>query len=115
MNDFSVPLGPRGREIVELLLEGCSNREIAETLKMKQRTVKAHLNRLFMRFGVSQGIKRVKLATMLYRETSSLSRKACGTPPTESSPTKRRSQGSSATMKKAAMTMPLCVRPPKPC
>jgi DNA-binding NarL/FixJ family response regulator len=34
---------------------------------MAERTVKAHFNRLFMRFGIKGGIKRVKLATLLYR------------------------------------------------
>jgi hypothetical protein len=34
---------------------------------MARRTVKAHFNRLFLRFGISGGIKRVKLATLLYR------------------------------------------------
>src|SRR5437868_11824399 len=34
---------------------------------MARRTVKAHFNRLFMRFGITGGIKRVKLATILFR------------------------------------------------
>jgi len=34
---------------------------------MNRRTVKAYFNRLFLRFGISDGIKRVKLATLLYR------------------------------------------------
>jgi DNA-binding NarL/FixJ family response regulator len=60
-------LGPRERQIVELLLQGCDNTEIARELKMARRTVKAHFNRLFLRFGISSGIKRVKLATLMYR------------------------------------------------
>src|SRR2546429_9178761 len=40
---------------------------ISRQLKMARRTVKAHFNRLFLRFGISGGIKRVKLATLLYR------------------------------------------------
>jgi DNA-binding NarL/FixJ family response regulator len=60
-------LGPRERQIVELLLQGCDNAEIARELKMARRTVKAHFNRLFLRFGISSGIKRVKLATLMYR------------------------------------------------
>src|SRR5579872_3670792 len=67
MNETSVRLGPRERQITELLLQGCDNTEIAKQLHMAQRTVKAHFNRLFMRFGISGGIKRVKLATLLYR------------------------------------------------
>ncbi len=57
----------RQQQIVDLLLQGCSNAEIAEDLKINLRTVKAHLNRLFVRFGITEGIKRVKLATLLYR------------------------------------------------
>jgi DNA-binding NarL/FixJ family response regulator len=67
MSQQSVRLGPREKEIVELLLQGCDNAEIAKQLKMARRTVKAHFNRLFLRFGITDGIKRVKLATLLYR------------------------------------------------
>jgi len=63
----AVRLGPREKQIVELLLQGCDNAEIAKQLKMARRTVKAHFNRLFLRFGITDGIKRVKLATLLYR------------------------------------------------
>jgi DNA-binding NarL/FixJ family response regulator len=67
MTEQSVRLGPREQQIVELLLQGCDNAEIANQLKMARRTVKAHFNRLFLRFGITGGIKRVKLATLLYR------------------------------------------------
>src|SRR5690242_9088358 len=67
MNESSIRLGPREQQIAELLLQGCDNTEIARELKMARRTVKAHFNRLFMRFGITGGIKRVKLATLLYR------------------------------------------------
>src|SRR5882724_11479670 len=67
MMEQSVRLGPREQQIVELLLQGCDNSEIASQLKMARRTVKAHFNRLFLRFGINSGIKRVKLATLLYR------------------------------------------------
>jgi hypothetical protein len=67
MEEKSVRLGPREQQIAELLLQGCDNTEIAAQLKMARRTVKAHFNRLFLRFGIDSGIKRVKLATTLYR------------------------------------------------
>src|SRR5271166_2279143 len=67
MKEQTVRLGPREQQIVELLLQGCDNAEIAAQLKMARRTVKAHFNRLFLRFGITSGIKRVKLATLLYR------------------------------------------------
>jgi Bacterial regulatory proteins, luxR family len=67
MSETPVRLGQREQQIVELLLQGCDNDEIARQLKMARRTVKAHFNRLFLRFGITGGIKRVKLATLLYR------------------------------------------------
>jgi DNA-binding CsgD family transcriptional regulator len=60
-------LRPRERQVVELLLQGCDNDEISRQLHMARRTVKAHFNRLFVRFGITGGVKRVKLATFLYR------------------------------------------------
>jgi len=67
MEEKSVRLGPREQQIADLLLQGCDNTEIAAQLNMARRTVKAHFNRLFVRFGIDDGIKRVKLATLLYR------------------------------------------------
>ena len=54
-------------QIVELLMQGCENPEIARQLHITCRTVKAHFNRLFRHFKITSGIKRVKLATLLYR------------------------------------------------
>jgi len=79
MKEHTVRLGPREQQIVELLLQGCDNAEIATQLNMARRTVKAHFNRLFLRFGINDGIKRVKLATLLYRRQSCLQVNAMGT------------------------------------
>jgi hypothetical protein len=78
MEEGTVRLGPRDQQIVNLLLQGCDNTEIAKQLKMAPRTVKARFNRLFLRFGITQGIKRVKLATMLYRRQLCLEPSAMG-------------------------------------
>ena len=51
-------LGPREQQIVDLLLQGCGNAEIASTIGMNRRTVKAHFNRLFVKFGIRGGIGR---------------------------------------------------------
>jgi DNA-binding CsgD family transcriptional regulator len=48
------------------------NAEIASQSKMARRTVKAHFNRLFLRFGITGGVKRVKLAALLYRRQACL-------------------------------------------
>jgi len=72
MEEQTIRLGPRETQIVELLLQGCDNAEIATQLHMARRTVKAHFNRLFLRFGITGGIKRVKLATLLYRRQACL-------------------------------------------
>jgi DNA-binding NarL/FixJ family response regulator len=79
MKEQTVRLGPREQQIVDLLLQGCDNAEIASQLKMARRTVKAHFNRLFLRFGITGGIKRVKLATLLYRRQACLQVDAMGT------------------------------------
>jgi len=81
MKELSVRLGPREQQIVELLLQGCDNAEIASQLKMARRTVKAHFNRLFLRFGITGGIKRVKLATLLYRRQMCIQADVTGTVP----------------------------------
>ena len=67
MKETPFQLAPREKQIAELLLQGCENDEIGKQLKIARRTVKAHFNRLFVRFGIKTGIKRVKLATLLYR------------------------------------------------
>jgi DNA-binding NarL/FixJ family response regulator len=67
MEDKFNQVGSRERQIIDLLLQGCDNAEIARDLNMAERTVKAYFNRLFLRFEIKGGIKRVKLATLLYR------------------------------------------------
>jgi DNA-binding NarL/FixJ family response regulator len=65
MKGESVRLGARETQIVKLLMRGCDNAEIARRLKIARRTVKAHLERLFRRFRITGGIKRVKLAILV--------------------------------------------------
>lgn len=61
-------LSPREVEVGKLLITGCENKDIAKELSIATRTVKAHMNRLFLKFGIEDGgIKRVRLATLLYR------------------------------------------------
>jgi DNA-binding NarL/FixJ family response regulator len=59
---------PREQQLCTLLLECRSNREIAAELGITPRTVKARLNRMFAKYGITDGVKRVKLAVLLYRK-----------------------------------------------
>lgn len=45
-------LTPREREVLQLIAQGFSNREIAETLCIAERTVKNHVNRILGQLGV---------------------------------------------------------------
>jgi DNA-binding NarL/FixJ family response regulator len=66
----AIRLTPRERDIVELLLLGCDNTEISKNLNIAPRTVKAHFSRLYLRFGIVDGIKRVKLCNLLGAEVA---------------------------------------------
>ena len=58
----------REEQLAALLLECHSNREIAQKLGIAPRTVKARLKRMFTKYGITGGVKRVKLAVLLYRQ-----------------------------------------------
>jgi DNA-binding NarL/FixJ family response regulator len=68
-----MPVRKRENEVARLLLEGCDNAEIAQRLGMARRTVKSHFNRMFRKFRIEDGVKRVKLAVLLYRKELSKS------------------------------------------
>jgi DNA-binding NarL/FixJ family response regulator len=61
-----VKVTPRDQQVLELLVQGCSNKEIALQLRISPRTVKQHLRTLFLRAGIRDGRKRVKLATAAF-------------------------------------------------
>jgi DNA-binding NarL/FixJ family response regulator len=60
LNEMKVT--PRDQQVLDLLVQGCSNKEIAGQLSISPRTVKQHLRTLFLRAGITDGRKRVKLA-----------------------------------------------------
>jgi DNA-binding NarL/FixJ family response regulator len=64
----AIKITPRDGQVLDLLVQGCSNKEIAEQLNISPRTVKQHLRTLFLRAGITQGRKRVKLATAMYQK-----------------------------------------------
>jgi DNA-binding CsgD family transcriptional regulator len=63
-----IKITPRDHEVLRLLVQGCSNKEIANQLNISPRTVKQHLRTLFLRAGIRDGRKRVKLATAMYQK-----------------------------------------------
>jgi non-specific serine/threonine protein kinase len=48
-----VPLSPREREVVALIAQGRSNREIADALVLSVRTVERHIENVYNRLGIS--------------------------------------------------------------
>jgi len=69
-----IKITPRDEQVLKLLVEGCSNKEIASQLNISPRTVKQHLRTLFLRAGIRDGRKRVKLATAMFQKEQ---REAC--------------------------------------
>ncbi|HEV2697858.1 MAG TPA: helix-turn-helix transcriptional regulator [Terriglobales bacterium] len=63
-----VKITRRDQQVLQLLVEGCSNKEIAAELAISPRTVKQHLRTLFLRAGIRQGRKRVILATAVFEK-----------------------------------------------
>jgi len=58
----------RDQQVLQLLVQGCSNKDIAAELSISPRTVKQHLRTLFLRAGIKQGRKRVILATAIFEK-----------------------------------------------
>ena len=63
-----IKVTPRDEEVLHLLVQGCSNKEIAQQLRISPRTVKQHLRTLFLRAGIKDGRKREKLATAMFQK-----------------------------------------------
>lgn len=59
-----VALTLREREIAAALLQGCSNREIAQRLYLTEKTVKWHLGRLFQKLGVRNRVGAIRTLTL---------------------------------------------------
>jgi DNA-binding NarL/FixJ family response regulator len=59
LNIDHIKITPRDEQVLQLLIQGCSNKEIASQLNISPRTVKQHLRTLFLRAGIRDGRKRV--------------------------------------------------------
>lgn len=66
INLNEIKITPRDQQVLHLLVLGYSNKEIASQLNISPRTVKQHLRTLFLRAGIKEGRKRVKLATAMF-------------------------------------------------
>lgn len=71
------PLSKREREVVELLLQGKSNKLIAASLDIAERTVEFHLKNVYAKFQVSS---RVELILKLRDATVGVKPRTCGNP-----------------------------------
>lgn len=67
-----VKVTPREQQVLNLLVQGFSNKEIGGQLNISQRTVKEHLRTLFLRSGIHKGDKRVKLARYAHEDESAV-------------------------------------------
>ncbi|MGH8673187.1 MAG: LuxR C-terminal-related transcriptional regulator [Burkholderiales bacterium] len=56
-NNVLAELTQREREIVRLIVEGASNKEVASSLNISERTVKGHLSNVFQKLGVTDRLK----------------------------------------------------------
>jgi DNA-binding NarL/FixJ family response regulator len=65
---------PRERQVLDLIMTACSNREIAEQLGIEERTVKAYVTSLMRKTGVDNRV------TLSVRATQNAFRDQRGTP-----------------------------------
>ena len=63
-----IKVSPREQQILNLLVQGCSNKEIGGQLHISPRSVKQHLRMLFLRAGIRKGSKREKLARYAHED-----------------------------------------------
>ena len=61
-----IKITTREKQVLSLLVLGCSNGEIAGELNMAEGTVKEHLRNLFKRAEMRDGRKRIKLALAMF-------------------------------------------------
>lgn len=58
-------LSPREREILALIGDGLTNREIGKSLYLSEKTVKNHISRLLAKLGVQRRVQAAVLASHL--------------------------------------------------
>jgi DNA-binding NarL/FixJ family response regulator len=68
INFDQVKVTPRDQQVLHLLTQGCSNKEIGGELNISPLTVKQHLRKLFLQAGILDGRKRIKLARYAHED-----------------------------------------------
>lgn len=61
----AAPLSPREREVLQLLAEGLSNKQMARQLNVSENTVKTHLANVYGKLGVNKRVEAVVTAQRL--------------------------------------------------
>ena len=61
-SSLSIPLSPREVDVLELLVRGQSNQEIASDLSISMSTVKNHVHNIIRKLGVSDRVQAAILA-----------------------------------------------------
>jgi DNA-binding NarL/FixJ family response regulator len=56
------PLTPREVEVVKLIAEAFTNRQIAETLKLSEKTIESHRSNVFSKLGMRDRVEIVRYA-----------------------------------------------------
>src|ERR1039458_272864 len=84
INLDQVKVTAREQQVLNLLAQGCRNKEIGGQLNISPRTVKQHLRMLFLRAGILDGRKRVKLARYVHEDESKVMTPCAGLNPKES-------------------------------
>lgn len=65
-------LSPREQEVLDLIIEGLNNRNIAEKLFISEHTVKNHITRIFQKLNVSDRVQAIsKVYHLKYNEVTS--------------------------------------------
>jgi DNA-binding NarL/FixJ family response regulator len=81
LDQFKV--SPREQQVLNLLAQGCTNKEIGGQLNIGLHTVKQHLRMLFLRVGIREGDKRVKLARYAREDEDAVTTLCAGLTPRE--------------------------------
>ena len=79
-----IKVSPREQQVLNLLVQGCSNKEIGSQLNIRVHIVKRHLRMLCLPSGIREGAKRVKLARYAHEDGDAVTTACEGLNPRES-------------------------------